>query len=504
MTTAPLVTTTASTTGKHCAPFNLDAAPTLIVGLGQTGLSCARFLARCGVPFAVTDNREQPPALNTLRSEQKDIVISVGGFDAELFDGAQRVVVSPGVSLQEPLIAKAQQRGVNIMGDIELFARAAQAPVVAITGSNGKSTVTLLLAEMFKDAGKDVRVGGNIGTPALDLLTDEEPDVYVLELSSFQLDCTQSLQAAASVVLNISPDHMDRYADIAAYAASKQTVYGCSFDANAKDVPARTAIINRDDAMVSAMSVSGRAVVSFGLAAPDDNSSAHNNSDHENSSDNNSGHENYGRIDAGDGHFWLARGSQQLMSVNALGMVGEHNQANALAALALGEAMGLPLPSMLETLKAFSGLPHRLQRVAEVAGVTWLNDSKGTNVGATLAAIQGLTAPLMLIAGGQGKGADFSPLHDAVKDKVRVVILMGEDAALIETALANAVPVVRVETMSAAVNKASELAQSGDTVLLSPACASFDMFEGFVARGNAFMAEVHKLHALVKKAGESS
>ena len=481
---AALKMTMVTKTDKQCG---LEAVPTLIVGLGQTGLSCARFLARCGVPFAVTDSREQPPAIETLRAEKKDVAISVGGFDAALFEWAQRLVVSPGVSLSEPLIVDARKRGIEIVGDIDLFSRVAKAPIVAITGANGKSTVTLLLAEMFKADGKEVRVGGNIGTPALELLKDSEPDCYVLELSSFQLDSTHSLHAAAAVVLNISPDHMDRYDSLAQYAASKQRVFNvpanvsANVSKNVTDDPAvqsGVAVINRDDALVAAMSTASRQMVSFGLDAPD-------------------GENNYGRI-RHEGQYWLARGEQRLLPVDEMRMVGEHNQANALAALALGEAMNLSLPNMLSVLKTFIGLPHRLQFVLKAEGVTWLNDSKGTNVGATLAAIAGLQGPLILIAGGQGKGADFSPLHSfmkdgATKDKVRAVILLGEDAALIEAALAGVVPVQHVTDMSAAVAKANELASSGDTVLLSPACASFDMFNGFAARGDAFMAAVHKV-----------
>ena len=461
-------------TDKQCG---LEAVPTLIVGLGQTGLSCARYLARCAVPFAVTDSRENPPGIETLRAEQKDIAVSVGGFDAALFEWAQRLVVSPGVSLDEPLIIDARNRGIEIIGDIDLFARVAQAPIVAITGANGKSTVTLLLAEMFKAAGKEVRVGGNIGTSALELLKDSEPDCYVLELSSFQLDSTHSLHAAAAVVLNVSPDHMDRYDDLAQYAASKQSIFNISTNVSKSvssnpSVESGVAVINRDDALVAAMSTAGRHVVSFGLDAP-------------------VGANDFGRMKK-DGQYWLARGEQCLLPVDEMRMVGEHNQANALAALALGEALNLPLPNMLDALKTFPGLPHRLQFVTKAEGVTWLNDSKGTNVGATLAAIEGLQGPLILIAGGQGKGADFSPLRDVVKDKVRAVILLGEDVALIEAALSDVVPVQCVVDMSAAVAKANELAESGDTVLLSPACASFDMFDGFAARGDAFMAAVHK------------
>lgn len=453
----------------------LQAVPTLIVGLGQTGLSCARFLARCGVPVAVTDSRAQPPAIDVLRGEQKDIAISVGGFDAALFDWAQRLVVSPGVSLDEPLIVAARQRGVEIVGDIDLFARVAKAPIAAITGANGKSTVTMLLAEMLKAAGKEVRVGGNIGTPALDLLEETlqanaQPDCYVLELSSFQLDTTHSLHAAAAAVLNVSPDHMDRYADLAQYTASKQSIF---YVPDAAAGQPGVAVINRDDPLVAAMSTCGRRVVSFGLGAPAD--------------------DNFGRV-LHEGQYWLARGDQRLLPVDALRIAGEHNQANALAALALGEALGdsidLPMSSMLDALKTFTGLPHRVQFVAEAEGVTWLNDSKGTNVGATLAAIQGLTGPIVLIAGGQGKGADFSPLRAAVKDKVRTVILLGEDAALIEKALAGVVPVQHVADMPSAVKQAQAWAQPGDKVLLSPACASFDMFNGFADRGDIFMAAV--------------
>jgi UDP-N-acetylmuramoylalanine--D-glutamate ligase len=460
-------------TNQQC---KLQAMPTLIVGLGQTGLSCARFLARCGVPFAVTDSRAEPPAIDILRAEQKEIAIRVGGFDAALFDWAQRLVVSPGVSLNEPLIVAARQRGVEIVGDIDLFARVAKAPIAAITGANGKSTVTLLLAEMVKAAGKVVRVGGNIGTPALDLLEDtlsanslpakNEPDCYVLELSSFQLDTTHSLHAAAAVVLNVSPDHMDRYADLAQYTASKQSIF------NVPDAAAGqpgVAVINRDDPLVAVMSTFNRRVVSFGLDAP-------------------SG-DNFGRV-LHQGQYWLVRGDQRLLPVNNLRIAGEHNQANALAALALGEALGLPMSSMLEALKTFTGLPHRVQFVAEAEGITWLNDSKGTNVGATLAAIQGLAGPIVLIAGGQGKGADFSPLREPVKEKVRAVIVLGEDAALIEKALAGVVPVQHVSDMSSAVKQAQTLAQPGDKVLLSPACASFDMFKGFADRGDIFMAAV--------------
>ncbi len=454
----------------------LAPVPTLVVGLGQSGLSCARFLAQQGVPFAVTDSREQPPGLAALRAECPTVETGLGGFDEKLFVRAQRLIVSPGVSLREPLIADAQRRGVEVIGDIEVFAQMAQAPIVAITGSNGKSTVTSLLGEMAKVAGRDVRMGGNIGTPALELLNENEPDFYLLELSSFQLDSTQALHAAAAVVLNISADHLDRYDDLAHYVASKQRIYS-----DAGLAAQGVAVFNRDDSQVMAMLAGNtqRQKISFGLGIPDENQ--------------------FGRISLNN-ELWLARSTEALLPVAQIRMAGEQAQSNALAALALGEVMGLSMADMLATLKTFPGLPHRTQFVAEAGDIRWVNDSKGTNVGATLSAVQGLSGPLVLIAGGQGKGADFSPLADAIKGKVRVVILLGEDAALIEKALADVVPVVRVSSikgsMEEAVTQAQSFAQPGDTVLLSPACASFDMFSGFAARGEAFMAAVHALPAV--------
>ena len=446
----------------------LKPVPTLIVGLGITGLSCVRFLAQLGVPLAVTDDRQSPPGVEALSSEFEDVTVSLGSFDPGLFEWAQRIVVSPGVSIDEPLIAAARARGAEVVGDIELFAQAAKAPVVAITGSNGKSTVVTLLGEMATAAGKDVRVGGNIGTPALSLLADAEPDFYILELSSFQLETTSSLNAAVSVVLNVSPDHMDRYCDLLHYSLVKQRVYQGE----------GTMLVNRDDAAVVAMvqdeNESSRSILSFGLGEAADNQ--------------------FGRVLCGD-ELWLAQGCKPLLSVSELRIAGEHNQANALAALALGSAMGIPMDAMLSTLKTFSGLPHRTQWVAEIIGVRWYNDSKGTNVGATLSAIQGLSGPLILIAGGQGKGADFMPLRAAVKDKVRAVVLIGEDASKIEHALVGVAPMTHAGDMVAAVQQAQALAQQGDSVLLSPACASFDMYAGYADRGDAFVQAVHSLQA---------
>jgi len=435
---------------------------TLVVGLGVTGLSVLRFLCGRGVPAAVTDSRANPPGRDELAETFADVPAALGGFDPEWFEQARTLIVSPGVPLSEPLISAARARGAEVIGDIELFARAATAPVVAITGSNGKSTVTTLLGEMASDAGRAVRVGGNIGRPALDLVTDNEPDLYVLELSSFQLETTESLDAAAAVVLNISPDHMDRYTGLADYATAKQRIYRGH----------GVMVVNCDEPMVVAMQEAGRPTVGFGLGRPLGS--------------------DFGILEH-HGEDWLACGERPLMPVRELRMAGRHNQANALAALALGEAVGLPMESMLATLRRFAGLWHRTQWVAEIDGVRWYNDSKGTNVGATLAAIDGLDAPQVLIMGGQGKGADFAPLRAALARKGRAAVLMGEAAEEIAHALDGVVPVQRAADMEEAVAKACALAEPGDVVLLSPACASFDMFDGFAARGDAFILAVRAL-----------
>ena len=454
-------------TGNHSTMIKRDL-PNLIVGLGKTGLSCARFLAKRGERFAVIDSRANPPELAALRREFPGVDVHLGGFDPMVIFSAERLIVSPGVALSEAPITAAVNRGAEALGDIELFARAvrkgeaAQAPVIPVTGSNGKSTVTSLVGEILADAGMRVRVGGNLGTPALDLLEETEPDCYVLELSSFQLETTSSLNAAAAVVLNLSADHMDRYRDLADYAAAKARAYRGD----------GVMVINGDDPLVAEMARRGRRVVRFALTAPAAG--------------------DFGVVERA-GLPWLAKGEQVLMSAAELRIKGQHNIANALAALALGEALGAPMDGMLATLRRFPGLPHRTQWVATSGGVTWYNDSKGTNVGATLAALQGMPGKVVLIAGGQGKGQDFSPLKDAAAAKARAVILLGRDAPLIERALAGVVPVVHVADMDEAVSRARELAQAGDTVLLSPACASLDMFKGYDHRGDVFTAAVRRL-----------
>lgn len=434
---------------------------TLIVGLGKTGLSCARFLAAHGEEIAITDSRERPPGLADLRALLPDAAVFLGGFSEEALKRADRVVLSPGVAADSPFVAKARALGMPVLGDIELFAHYARAPIVGITGANGKSTVTTLLGIMAEHAGKDVRVGGNLGTPALDLLQPQEPDLYVLELSSFQLEITDSLPCVAATVLNLTADHMDRYAGMKEYAAAKARIFR----------HCRTAVLNREDPWVRTMAAGVKQRVSFGLDAPQAG--------------------DYGLLGAGDDE-WLAKGDEKLMPASVMRMQGRHNLANGLAALALGEAAGLGSQAMLAALEGFRGLPHRMEFVSRVRDVTWYDDSKGTNVGATLAAVQGVTRPLVLIAGGDGKGQDFAPLAAALQG-ARGVVLLGKDAQLIEDAIAGRVPVRRVKDMDAAVQAATELARPGDVVLLSPACSSLDMFDNFEHRGRVFAAAVRRL-----------
>jgi UDP-N-acetylmuramoylalanine--D-glutamate ligase len=434
---------------------------TLVVGLGQTGLACARFLAARGETFAVVDSRDNPPGLDELRREFPDVPLFLGPFDSELFNQAGRLLLSPGVAPQQPVIHEAQQGGVEVLGDIELFARYVRAPVVAITGSNGKSTVTALLGEMAKEAARKVLVGGNIGTPALALLEQPVPDLYVLELSSFQLEVTRSLNCRAAAVLNVSDDHLDRHLELENYAHIKARIF--SGDG--------IMVINADDPVVAAMADATRSVVRFSLSEP-------------------TSPNDYGlrRESGGD---YLCRGAETLMAATEVRMPGRHNLANALAALALGDAVGLPLSAMMQALRTFPGLPHRCQWVAEIDGVNYYEDSKGTNVGATLAALQGMPGEkVVLIAGGQGKGQDFTPLKETVASRARAVILMGEDARMLEQALRGCATIEFATSMEEAVRLAAEAALPSDSVLLSPACASFDMFSNYVERGEAFSAAV--------------
>ncbi|WP_301153917.1 UDP-N-acetylmuramoyl-L-alanine--D-glutamate ligase [Metapseudomonas otitidis] len=430
----------------------------IVVGLGKSGMSLVRFLARQGVPFAVADTRENPPELATLRLQFPQVEVRCGELDVEFLCRAQELYVSPGLALAIPALQEAAKRGVKLSGDIELFARHAKAPIVAITGSNAKSTVTTLVGDMARAAGKRVAVGGNLGTPALDLLADDI-ELYVMELSSFQLETTERLNAEVATVLNVSEDHMDRYADMQAYHLAKHRIFR----------GARQVVVNRGDALSRPLVADQLPCWSFGLNKPDFKA--------------------FGLIEE-DGEKYLAYQFEKLMPVRELKVRGAHNQANALAALALGHAVGLPFGPMLAALREFTGLAHRCQWVRELRGVAYYDDSKATNVGAALAAIEGLGADidgkLVLIAGGDGKGADFSGLTAPVARYCRAVVLLGRDAELIAAALGDAVPLARVKTLDEAVQRCAELAREGDAVLLSPACASLDMFKNFEERGRLF------------------
>ncbi|MFP5349874.1 MAG: UDP-N-acetylmuramoyl-L-alanine--D-glutamate ligase [Gammaproteobacteria bacterium] len=435
----------------------------LVVGLGLTGLSCVRYLVAQGYDVRVADTRAAPPQLNAVKQAYPELPIRTGAFDPAWFRQAQLVCISPGVSMAEPAVQAAIAAGAEIVGDIELFARAAKAPVLAITGSNGKSTVTSLVGKICEAAKLDTRVGGNIGVAALSLLAPKEPDVYVLELSSFQLETTSSLNARASCVLNITPDHMDRYPSLAAYAAAKARIYAGD----------GAMVLNADDPIVMRMRRPGRDTVCFGLS-PLQRCDDYILREHA-------------------GESWLMCGAEPILPTREVPLPGRHNLANVLAALALTDAMQVPRAAQIAAIRAFRGLPHRTELVAERDGVRWINDSKGTNVGATVAALSGMTAPVVLIAGGDGKGADFGDLKPACARHARAVVLIGRDAPLIETALAGAVPSVYASDMRDAVIKARALARSGDLVLLSPACASFDMFRNYEHRGDVFRAAVEEV-----------
>jgi UDP-N-acetylmuramoylalanine--D-glutamate ligase len=438
----------------------------IVIGLGATGNSCVRYLTDCQIPVAVVDTRPNPPQLVEFKKTYPTIPVQLGPLSDEFLNQASRLIVSPGVSLQEPAIAKQIARGIPVIGDIELFAQAANAPVIAITGTNAKSTVTTLVGIMAQAANLKAQVGGNLGVPALDLLTTPAPDLYVLELSSFQLETTTTLAPKVATVLNVTPDHMDRYDTLADYQLAKLRIYKNG----------EIAVCNRDDPMTDCGNQFKDRKLQFTLQEPRQGE--------------------FGLLHK-DGEVFLAFEDQPLMSVRELPILGRHYQANALAALALGYGFGFSMEAMLKTLIEFKGLVHRCQLVRERAGVRWYNDSKGTNVGATLAAIDGLgpeiEGKLVLIAGGVGKNADFSPLVPAITKYVKTVILIGEAAPVLAGVLGDRVDVVLADSMQAAIVNAAKIAVAGDSVLLSPACASFDMFNNFEHRGNVFTEVVREL-----------
>lgn len=438
----------------------------IIVGLGATGLSCAQYFHKNNIPFAMMDTRENPPQLASFQKSFPHAKVSLGELDAEFLKTAAKIILSPGIALSEPAIAEQVKRGIPVIGDIELFAQVSKAPVIAITGTNAKSTVTTLVGKMAEEAGYKVQVGGNLGVPALELLNDESANLFVLELSSFQLETTYNLKSKVATILNITPDHMDRYETIQDYQQAKYRIYnGCEL-----------AVCNHDDQLTEYKEASLQSKYYFTLEAP--------------------GPREFGIIQKG-GNAYLAFETVPLLDVKELPIIGKHYQANALAALALGYGFGLSFEPMLKTLKTFKGLPHRCQYIRERRGVSWYNDSKGTNVGATQAAIEGLgkeiKGKLILIAGGVGKNADFSSLVPVIEKYTRHVVVLGEAADDLAKVIQNRVPVTHADSMQDAVNKAARLARASDSVLLSPACASFDMFKNFEHRGEVFTGMVEAL-----------
>jgi UDP-N-acetylmuramoylalanine--D-glutamate ligase len=455
-------------------PIELANRHALVLGLGASGLSMARWLSTRGAVVRVADSRDSPPFASRLRGELPAVELHTGAFRFESLDDIDLMAVSPGVPLAEPVIRQAVERGVEVVGDIELFARTRNefpdSQVIAITGSNGKSTVTEMVGAMVRAAKKRTLVAGNIGLPILDAVSEiaagsrRPPDVFVLELSSFQLESTHTLNPDVAAVLNLSEDHLDRYLGMQAYAAAKSRIF----------IGDGIQVVNRQDARARNMIGTGRNAMTFGLDEPWDDG-------------------NWGLRQI-HGDLWLAEGRANLMKVAELKVAGMHNAANALAALALCRALRLPYEPILDALFKFEGLPHRVQKIGEIKGISFYDDSKGTNVGATVAALMGIGAKVVLIAGGDGKGQDFSPLLGAVKENARTVVLIGKDRDKIAAALeGSGVAIVNADTMRDAVRAGFSRAQAGDAVMLSPACASFDMFRNYEHRAKVFIDEVRAL-----------
>ncbi|MEM7250447.1 MAG: UDP-N-acetylmuramoyl-L-alanine--D-glutamate ligase [Pseudomonadota bacterium] len=434
---------------------------TVVVGLGTSGLAAVRHLHRYGIPLSVVDSREAPPELSSMTSQLPDTPVACGGFDEEELRHAVQIVLSPGVSPEESAIASARNAGVPILGEVELFARMVRQDVIAITGSNGKSTVTALLGEMMWRAGINVAVGGNLGPPALELLDNEGP--CVVELSSFQLETLESLRPIAAAILNVAPDHLDRYPSFEAYRDAKARIIN----------GAKCVVYDADDPWLKAQCQGPSSIgITRGKPASDQ----------------------FG-LDSTSADSWLMFGSRRLMRESEIRLVGRHNTLNVLAALALGHVAGIPLEPMCEAARTFAGLPHRCELVATYRGVRWFNDSKGTNVGATVAAIEGLSdlGDITLIAGGIIKEPDLKPLAEAVSARVANVILFGRDAEQLSGVLSDHAPSHRVESLERAVELAHRLVAPAGCVLFSPAAASFDMFDNYAARGVAFTDLVREL-----------
>lgn len=441
--------------------MDLKGKKVLVLGLGDTGVSAVKWLRSKGAEVHAADSRENPPRLADLQG----IPVETGPFRMAIVEDQELLLISPGLSLEEPVVRKARQAGIPVMGDIEIFAReiaGKNLSVIAITGSNGKSTVTSMAGEICRKAGLSTVVAGNIGLPVLDTL-EALPSVYVLELSSFQLETVESLNAKAATVLNLSEDHLDRYPSMAEYANAKAAIFKGE----------GMQILNRDDPGTMAMRIAGRKLVTFGISSPKDESE-------------------YGLAKEGN-ETWLSRGARRLMKASDLQVAGRHNALNALAALALCSALDIPEEIMTAALREFRGLPHRVEKIGELDGISFYDDSKGTNVGATVAALKGMNGKTVIILGGDGKGQDFSPLKDAVEKHARAVVLIGRDAPIIERVLGQERPILHAENMDEAVEKAFEAAEKGDSVLLSPACASFDMYRNYVHRAEAFATAFGKI-----------
>ncbi len=439
-------------------PANRAGGVTLVLGMGGTGVSCARFLAARGARAIFADTRAMPPGAAAIRAAMPAAEILPSGPPAVLPPGVNRILVSPGVDLRLPVLADARQHGVPVLSDIDLFVAEAAAPITAITGSNGKSTVTSMVGAMLTGAGARAAVGGNLGTPALELV-DPGASHYVLELSSFQLERSAPVPAAAAVVLNITPDHLDMHGNLAAYTSAKARIYArCAL-----------AVVNRDLPELAALVPAGTSTLGFGLKSPIGN--------------------DFGVLVRDDG-AWLARGREPLLPVADLPVSGRHNVSNALAALALCSVSGFDVRELLPGVRRYQALPHRAALVARRNGVTWIDDSKATNVGAAVTSIGSVEGPLVLIAGGDGKGASFEALAATLKGRECAAVLLGRDRDVLAQALAGVCPVQRVADMPAAVRAAAALAKPGWAVLLAPACSSLDMYSDYAARGTAFSAAV--------------
>lgn len=450
----------------------------LVLGLGETGLSLVRWMLVHGAKVRAADSRDAPPMQAYLQTNHPQVETRCGIFRSDLLEDIELVAISPGIPMSDPLVQKAVARGIPVVGDIELFAHSLPKDnppkVIAITGANGKTTVTSMVGEMCRAAGLDTEMAGNISPAVLDVLIQRQgkhPDVWVLELSSFQLESTYTLSADVATVLNISEDHLDRYADMGGYIAAKARIFRC-------DGRGGVQVLNRDDPASMAMGLRERLIQTFGVESP--------------------------AVDKHDlgiereaEEIWLVEGTRRLLNAAEMQVVGLHNVANALAAISLCRAAGLPMPPLLNALRAFKGLPHRVEKVAEINGVTYYDDSKGTNVGATVAALNGLGCSAVVILGGEGKGQDFVPLQSAVALHARVAVLIGRDADKIAAALDECgVPLLRAADLQEAVRISAAEAQAGDAVLLSPACASYDMFRNYQHRAEVFVAAVRELEAM--------